>query len=264
MQVNIVSDVHGRADALTAAGAGADAFICLGDLLSFVDYADHSAGILGEIFGPEAVGEFVALRLEQRFGEASAYMRGLWAQLDVSHDVAVERAARAQYDRLFSALPRPAYVTYGNVDLPRLWPEAAGVRVLDGERIELGGRSFGFVGNGLPSPYRTPNEIPDAEYAANLAAVGAVDVLCCHIPPALPELTYDVVARRFERGSEALLETIRETQPRYAFFGHVHQPLQSRMRIGRTECVNVGHFRATGRPFVLQWDAPAAAGSASR
>ena len=33
---------------------------------------------------------------------------------------------------------------------------------------------------------------------------------CAHIPPALPELTYDVVARRFEFGSEALLEHIRE------------------------------------------------------
>jgi Icc-related predicted phosphoesterase len=266
MQVNLVSDVHGRADALPDAGAGADAFICLGDLLSFVDYADHSGGILGEIFGAEAVAEFVALRLEQRFADASSYMRGLWSQLDVSHDVAVERAARAQYERLFSAMPRPSYVTYGNVDLPRLWPESvgAGIRVLDGERIELGGRSFGFVGNGLPSRYHTPNEISDEEYGANLAAVGAVDVLCCHIPPALPELTYDVVAHRFERGSEALLDVIRETQPRYVFFGHVHQPLQSRMRIGRTECVNVGHFRATGRPFVLQWDAPAAGGGGTR
>jgi Icc-related predicted phosphoesterase len=43
------------------------------------------------------------------------------------------------------------------------------------------------------------------------------------------------------------------TQPRYALFGHVHQPLVSRIRLGRTECINVGHFRATGQPFVLRW-----------
>jgi len=78
-------------------------------------------------------------------------------------------------------------------------------------------------------------------------------VLCSHIPPAVPELLYDTVARRSERGSEALLAAIEATQPRYALFGHVHQPLQSRVRIGRTECINVGHFRATGRPYVLQW-----------
>jgi hypothetical protein len=31
----------------------------------------------------------------------------------------------------------------------------------------------------------------------------------------------------------------------------VHQPLTHRVRIGGTECINVGHFRATGRPFAL-------------
>ena len=53
-----------------------------------------------------------------------------------------------------------------------------------------------------------------------------MDVLCCHIPPAVPELLLRHGAPgRFERGSEALLEAIRRTQPRYALFGHVHQPL---------------------------------------
>jgi Icc-related predicted phosphoesterase len=62
---------------------------------------------------------------------------------------------------------------------------------------------------------------------------------------------YDTVARRFERGSEALLEAIQAHQPRLALFGHVHQPLAKRMRVGRTECVNVGHFAASKRPYVL-------------
>jgi Icc-related predicted phosphoesterase len=59
------------------------------------------------------------------------------------------------------------------------------------------------------------------------------------------------VARRLETGSKALLEVIRQLQPRYAVFGHVHQPLAQRVRIGRTECVNVGHFRATRVPFAF-------------
>jgi Icc-related predicted phosphoesterase len=84
-------------------------------------------------------------------------------------------------------------------------------------------------------------------------AVGAVDVLCSHIPPAVPELLFDTVARRMERGSEALLDAVRRTQPRYLLFGHVHQPLASRIRVGRTECINVGHFRATGTPYRLEW-----------
>ena len=72
---------------------------------------------------------------------------------------------------------------------------------------------------------RTPYEIDDEDYAAKVEALGEVDVLCSHIPPEVPELLYDTVARRFERGSGALLEAIRRTQPRYVLFGHVHQPL---------------------------------------
>jgi Icc-related predicted phosphoesterase len=255
VRVHVISDVHGSADALSRAGDGADALVCLGDLLLFVDYADHGRGVLGEIFGAEAVGQFVALRTARRYDEAREFTRALWAQVD-DRDAAVTAAVREQYAKLFAAFPDPTYLTYGNVDVPTAWPEFArdGVHVLDGQVAELDGWRFGFVGGGLPSPMRTPFEVPEEEYAAKIAAVGAVDVLCSHIPPAVPELLYDVVARRFEKGSTALLEAIRATQPRYALFGHVHQPLQRRIRIGRTECVNVGHFRGTGQPWVLSWE----------
>lgn len=252
MRVHVVSDVHGNADALARAGDGADALVCLGDLLLFVDYADHARGVLGELFGAEAVGRYVALRTARRYDEAREFTRSLWATLD-DREAVITEAVRQQYKQMFAAFPDPTYVTYGNVDVPTVWAEFArpGVRVLDGEVVELGGWRFGFVGGGLPSAMRTPFEVPPQEYAAKIAALGRVDVLCSHIPPAVPELLYDAVARRFERGSAALLDAIRVTQPRYALFGHVHQPLQQRLRIGRTECVNVGYFGATGRPWVL-------------
>jgi Icc-related predicted phosphoesterase len=151
MRVHVVSDVHGRTDALAAAADGADAFFCLGDLLLFVDYRDHRQGIFPDLFGAEAARQYIELR------------------------------------------------------------------------------------------------------TAQVAAVGEVDVLWAHIPPAVPELLFDTVAQRMERGSEALLDAVRRTQPRYVLFGHVHQPLARRLRIGRTECINVGHFRATGTPHVLAW-----------
>jgi Icc-related predicted phosphoesterase len=62
-----------------------------------------------------------------------------------------------------------------------------------------------------------------------------------------------VVSRRAEHGCVALLETIRTAAPRWALFGHVHQPLAPRMRLGYTECANVGHFQRTQRPYVLRW-----------
>ncbi|WP_318211275.1 MULTISPECIES: metallophosphoesterase family protein [unclassified Streptomyces] len=255
MRVHVVSDVHGNAGDLARAGDGADALICLGDLVLFLDYADHSRGIFPDLFGVENADRLVELRTARRFDEARDLGRRLWAELDVDRETAIEAAVRRQYAELFAVFPTPTYATYGNVDIPRFWPEFArpGTTVLDGERIEVGGLVFGFVGGGLRTPMRTPYEISDEEYAAKVEALGEVDVLCSHIPPDVPDLTYDTVARRFERGSRALLDAIRRTRPRYALFGHVHQPLARRMRIASTECVNVGHFASTGRPFALEW-----------
>jgi len=255
MRVHVVSDVHGRADALAGAGRGADALICLGDLLLFLDYADYGQGIFADLFGAEAAQVYVELRTAGRFDEARELSARLLAQQSESRAVLFERAIASQYAELFGALPEPAYLTYGNVDVPRMWERYAkpGHHVLDGGTVNLDGWKFGFVGGGLKSAYRTPNETTEEEFRAKLEAVGEVDVLCTHIPPAVPELLYDTVARRLEKGSVGLLEMIRATRPRYAIFGHVHQPLARRTRIGVTECLNVGHFRATGAPFVLQW-----------
>ncbi len=255
MRVNVVSDVHGNAEDLATAGEGADALLCLGDLVLFLDYADHSRGIFPDLFGVENAHRIVELRTARRFEEARVLGRRLWAELGADRTEVIESAVRRQYAELFAAFPTPTYATYGNVDIPRLWPEFArpGTTVLDGQRAEIGGRVFGFVGGGLTTPMRTPYEISDEEYAAKVEALGEVDVLCSHIPPDVPELTYDTVARRFERGSRALLEAIHRVRPRYALFGHVHQPLTRRMRIGATECVNVGHFASTGRPWSLEW-----------
>jgi Icc-related predicted phosphoesterase len=258
MRVHVVSDVHGAADALATAGDGADMLICLGDMLLFLDYADHTQGIFADLYGSEHAQQYIALRTARRFDEARALTRGLAEQLTAERGTDLrtlnQEAIARQYSALFGALAEPAYLTYGNVDVPALWDDfrKPGHQVIDGGRAEAGGFTFGFVGSGLISPYRTPNEVPPEAYAAKLGAVGAVDVLCTHIPPAIPELLYDVQARRMETGSTALLELIRETQPRYALFGHVHNPLARRVRVGRTECVNVGHFRATRVPYVVE------------
>ncbi|HLU59060.1 MAG TPA: metallophosphoesterase [Pseudonocardia sp.] len=262
MRVHVVSDVHGAAEALARAGDGADALIVLGDLVHYVDYRDPESGILGRVLGPEVSAEFARLRRTGGRDELIRFIRDAWARIPDAPAV-VEEAVLEQYDRLFGALTAPTYAIPGNVDMPRLWPRYArpGLTLADGQVLEIGGLRFGFVG-GVPLPPGverrasgpwTPHLLPADEYAAAVKALDRVDVLCSHTPPAVPELAYDVVTRRAEASSPELLDVIQRDRPRAALFGHVHQPLAPRVRVGRTECVNVGHFRATGTPYVLRW-----------
>lgn len=264
MRVHVISDVHGNADAVPGAADGADALVILGDLLDFVDYHNHERGIMGALFGPDNVAEFAKLRRSGNRAAMGAFVRSLWSGLD--DPLAVTDAIHQQYDEIFGILSTvdvPVYATPGNVDAPDLWASYASgnVHVLDGEAVEVGGLRFGFIGGALAPEGYAPR--PDAawrpymrtasSFADAVDAVGDVDVLCSHIPPAHELLTYDVVARRAEWGSDELRAAIVKRQPRWSLFGHVHQPLAQRVRIGRTECCNVGHFQSTGRPFVLRW-----------
>jgi Icc-related predicted phosphoesterase len=257
----VVSDVHGNAEALARAGEGADALVVLGDLIDFVDYHDHGGGIMGSIFGPATVAEFARLRREDPAG-LPAFSRGLWSSLGDPRGV-VEEAIRAQYARLFAVMTAPTYATPGNVDTPDLWTEFVGdgVHMLDGEVAEIGGLRFGFVGGALLPPGVTsrkpgvfrPYLRTEDDFAEGVAKLADVDVVCTHIPPDVPELTFDVVSHRYEYGSPSLLDLIVKQQPRWSVFGHVHQPLTPRMRVAHTECANVGHFQRTERPYVLRW-----------
>lgn len=254
MRIHVVSDVHGAAESLQPAAVGSDMFICLGDLVLYLDYADPGQGIYARLFGRDAAARYIELRTARDFVAAQQFSARLWSGIAEDRRAATERIVAEQYAELFAAMPEPSYLTFGNVDLPHLWPRFVrpGHHVLDGQCVEVDGIRFGFVGGGLLSEYRTPYELTPEAYAEKVAALGPVDVLCTHIPPDIPELRYDVVARRFERGSRALLDAIVDTAPAVALFGHVHQPLCRRTRVGRTECVNVGHFRASRRPFVLE------------
>ncbi|MDL5156850.1 metallophosphoesterase family protein [Actinomycetospora termitidis] len=266
MRVHVVSDVHGNSDALASAARGADALVVLGDLLDFVDYDEPTHGILADILGPGATTEFARLRSEGGPGALREFTQSLWADVDDPRG-RVDEAVRKQYGRMFAALGAvevPVWLMPGNVDVPAMWPEFLGayphVVPVDGDVVEIGDSRVGFVG-GVPLP---PGVEPRAgvfrsymrgadEFTAAVEALGEVDVLCSHAPPAVAELAYDVVARTHELTSPALLDRIRATRPRLALYGHVHAPLTARTRIGPTECVNVGHFRRRGTPAVARW-----------
>lgn len=257
VRVHVVSDVHGAGVALSRAADGADVFVCLGDLILFLDYDDPSRGIYADLFGADHTRAYIQARTANRFDEARELSQAAWARRGITDPDArwtvMQAMVRLQYEELFDAMPSPALLTYGNVDVPALWPEylREGHTVVDGSVVEVDGMRWGFVGGGLRTPMRTPFELSEEEFDAKVDALGPVDVLFSHIPPAVPDLLYDTVARRFEYGSSALLRYVATHQPRYHLFGHVHQPLAGRRRIGRTECVNVGHFHGRKAPYVL-------------
>jgi Icc-related predicted phosphoesterase len=252
MRVTAISDLHGAVEHVEAVARDCDALLVLGDLINVLDYRNWN-GILVEIFGREPVVEAAGLRAQGRFDEARSAIRRQGANLEDFRDRFAELATK-EYEQVLRALPANSYVTFGNVDMPDLLRSLlpGHVRFVDGESVRLGQMTFGFVGGGVRTPLGIPGEVSDEEYRAKLEQIGPVDVICTHMPPRLPWYTYDTVAKKFEPGSVDLITYVQAHQPRYALFGHVHQPLVSTGNIGLTQLVNVGHFQAHGRGFTIE------------
>lgn len=252
MAVYVVSDLHGASDALASAVPEGAALLLLGDLINFLDYRTMT-GILTEVFPAETVEEVVRLRTAGQTTQARAVMRSRSAGREEEVSGSIAERVRNEYERVFAKLPRGTRFILGNVDNPVVAREVATTRPdvhdVDGTVATLDGERVGFVGGALRTPLRVAGEISVEDFRAKLGSLGPVDVLCTHIPPAVPELCYDTLAKRSERGSEDLLAYIHDVRPRRAYFGHVHQPLLSTLRVGSTQCVNVGYFRRTRRAW---------------
>ncbi len=246
----IVSDVHGAHDALARLAPRGATVLVLGDLVNLVDYRTNE-GIVTDVVGKDLVRRVVDLRTQHRFEEASA----LWREENASrYEEIRERvgvAMRVEYEAVARALARyVAFVTFGNVDDPAMLratlPSSA--TFVDTEVVEIDGHSIGFVGGGVPA-IGSAGEVSPEEMESKLEALGAVDVLCTHVPPAVEVLASDVIGGR-TKGSAPVLEYLTKHRPAFHYFGDVHQPTASRWRVGDTLCINVSYFRATGRGIV--------------
>ena len=252
MLVKVISDLHGAVERIPAAAAGCDRLVVLGDLINVLDYRTMD-GILPDIFGKEPVAHAASLRSQGRFHEAREHIRKHAPEgLDIRAKMA--ELAAEQYARVFEVLPEGTIVTYGNVDIPdllrSLLPDT--ITFVETGTFELAGLRWGIVGGGVRTPLGLPSELDDDQHATRLESLGDVDVVGTHMPPRIPWLCYDTVARKFEPGNEPLIAYIQEHQPRYSLFGHVHQALASRGLIGNTQLVNVGHFQADGRGWTYE------------
>jgi Icc-related predicted phosphoesterase len=203
--------------------------------------------VLGTEFGAaiarnRALGDFVAMR--QTWGEATG---------DRATEIRtqIQDGVKAQYERCREALiGARGFCTYGNVDNPTLLAAALPptMSFVDAEVHTIEGISVGFVGGGTATPLAGAGEVSEDQMVEKLEKIGPVEVLCSHLPPRISALATDVITGREERSSQPILDYLRKVQPRFHFFGDVHQPQATTWRVGRTICRNVGYFRATGRP----------------
>jgi Icc-related predicted phosphoesterase len=251
MRVKLIADVHGDIEAVKREAATCDVLLLLGDLINVIDY-DNAGGIIAEVYGSDAVRAWAAHRKRGRFEESRQVLRDVAAGREEEMRALMVTKIDEAHEAFCSQVPDNVLVTFGNVDVPDLVRKylPAGVRFVDAEVVDLDGVRFGFVGGGLPK-VGIPGEVSLPDYAAKVGSLGPVDVLCAHVPPAVDDLTYDVVAEFAEPGSEALLDYVRTHEPGHVYFGHVHQPRCERMSIGPTTLVNVGcHFRTTNTAVV--------------
>lgn len=243
----LVADVHGAASALRSVARAGEPLLVLGDLINFIDYRDNS-GILADVAGQSMVDRLVRLRTAGDLEAASAVWREEMAGREAEMRAAFDREVDAAYDEVCAALEgATAYVTYGNVDRPNLLARKlpSGARFVDAEVVEIEGSRVGFAGGGMQA-LGTPGEVSEDDMAAKLATLGPVDILCTHVPPAIPALASDVIGGR-QKSFRAVLDYVVRHQPAYHYFGDVHQPQAVSWRVGRTICRNVGYFRATGK-----------------
>ncbi len=247
--IRIISDVHGAVAALERVAPGDSPLLILGDLINFIDYRNNE-GIVSDVAGRSFVDEVVRLRSLGDYTSAGELWRAHSRGREEEYRARYTEAIAAAYVEICAPLEGvTSYVTYGNVDNPRVMAEhlPSSATLIEAGTVELDGELFGIVGGGVPT-INSPGEITDEEMAARLASIGPVDVLCTHVAPAVAPLAADVVGGR-AKGSPAVLAYIEEHQPARHYFGDIHQPQAVTWTIGETSCTNVGYFRATGRVF---------------
>lgn len=249
-----VSDVHGAFDALRRVVGRGQPVVVLGDLANLNDYR-NGEGAIADVMGVEFARAAARSRATGDYGS----MRELWMDQvgDRADEVraAIGEAIAAQYRTVSDVLEGGrGWVIHGNVDRPGRLAECLpdGFEYVHGQVVEIDGMRVGFAGGGVRTALRTEGEVADDEMVEILGRLGHVDVLCTHVPPATRSLRADVITGREERGSEPIRSYLLEHQPRFHFFGDVHQPQATRWRLGNTECHNAGYFRATGRFLSLR------------
>lgn len=242
-------DIHGEFEMLSGLVSADEVLFIAGDLLNFMDFADITKGILYQAFTHDELMEGLK---EYARGNLDRVREGIREISTPGHQryERVRPLIEGTYERLSLALSGKTFIIFGNDDYPAILKTKLDgkAQIVESGIVEIAGLSIGLV-SGMPEGDGTmglAGEIPADTFRQRIFSLGPVDIIVTHIPPKTPDLTYDVVAKRQEPASDALLDYIHRYQPSYAFFGHVHNPKLQNMMIGRTRAVNLGFFKKTG------------------
>jgi uncharacterized protein len=133
----------------------------------------------------------------------------------------------------------PTILVPGNNETEDALREACGgwraAQVLHGEGTEIDGVPFFGLGGGVPeTPWPWSFDLSEHEAEQQLAACPEGAVLVVHSPPK------GHVDGKRHLGSEAILRTIEDKQPRLAVCGHIHEAAGEEAMIGSTRVLNLG------------------------
>lgn len=249
-KIVLASDIHGEYETLFNALSPDDILFVAGDLLNFMDFTDLTKGILYQAFTMEELIEGLKEMSKGNFERIREALREITTPGEERYEK-IKPLIEESYEELARNIRCETYILFGNDDYPDLLKEKTDKRaeVMDSGIVSVDGIKVGLV-SGLPESERymgLPGEIPKETFRKRLFDLGKVDIIITHIPPnANPEeseLTYDTLAKRNEPSSPDLSEYIKKYDPKYSFFGHVHNPKVDRAKIGNTMAFNLGFFK---------------------
>jgi Icc-related predicted phosphoesterase len=125
-----------------------------------------------------------------------------------------------------------------------------GVNIHAAARSLAPGLAVMGIGGSTPTPFGTPSEFSEADYAAWLEAcwpeakkLGEQVLLVSHNPP--KNTRCDVIGAGVHVGSEAVRAFIEKCRPSLCLCGHIHEA-RATDAIGATQVINPGPFGAGG------------------
>jgi|TARA_B110000240_G_C13439098_1_gene427230 Icc-related predicted phosphoesterase len=248
-----ISDVHHGLVSLKNLPNTKEPIVILGDLINWIDYR-NGEGIAQDVFGKDIVVRLIQLRKDHNFEERKKLWSSMFEKDQEEVQLKLEQAIYRQYQEVFKTLKNyEVLIIPGNVDSEKIIKETMtnNVNYVDGKVINYKHFKIGFAGGGVPTPINARGEISEEVFSLKLKQLGEVDIICTHAPPYVKELITDVITNKKEQGWESLKDYILEKKPKYSIFGDVHQPQASKWRLGTTDCLNVGYFRANSNYLEL-------------